>query len=390
MMYFSSSEFSNRLEKTKASMTKKNIEVLIITDPSNMNYITGYDGWSFYVPQGVIISLDLKEPIWFGRKQDANGAKITTYLNHDNIIGYPEELIQSPPTHPYDYVAKIIQDNNWSKQSIGVEMDSYYYSAECHARLLKHLPNATFKDSTLIVNWIRLVKSDNEIKYMKQASVLVEIGMQKAYNTIRSGVRQCDVAADIQQSLLSGTEQFGGEYSGLTLILASGVSASASHLTPKDQKFIIGEGTIIELAGVKHRYHCPLSRTVFLGKPDQKTLDIMAITIDGVESAIENIKPGNTAHDVAKSFWDVLAKHGLEKDSRLGYATGIGYPPDWGEHTMSIRLNDMTMLEPNITFHMIAGMWMDTWGLAVSETIKVTSNGCETLCNFPRKLHIKE
>ena len=389
-MYFSSLEFSNRLEKTKASMTKKNIEVLIITDPSNMNYITGYDGWSFYVPQGVIISLDLKEPIWFGRKQDANGAKITTYLSHDNIIGYPEELIQSPPTHPYDYVAKIIQDNNWSKQSIGVEMDSYYYSAECHARLLKHLPNAIFKDNTLLVNWVRLVKSDSEIEYMKQASVLVEAGMQKAYNTIRPGVRQCDVTADIQHSLLSGTDQFGGEYSGLTTILASGLSASASHLTPKDQKFITGEGTIIELAGVKHRYHCPLSRTVYLGKPDQKTLDTMAITVEGVESAIEKTNPGNTAHDVAKTFWNVLEKHGLKKDSRLGYATGIGYPPDWGEHTMSIRLNDDTILEPNVTFHMIAGMWMDTWGLEVSETIRVTKNGCETFCNFPRELYIKE
>ena len=74
----------------------------------------------------------------------------------------------------------------------------------------------------------------------------------------------------------------------------------------------------------------------------------MAITIEGVEAAIINTKPGNTAHGVAKSFWDVLAKHGLEKDSRLGYSTGIGYPPDWGEHTMSIRINDKTVLKPNL------------------------------------------
>ena len=98
-MHFSSSEFSNRLEKTKASMIKNNIEVLIITDPSNMNYLTGYDGWSFYVPQGVIISIDHDEPIWFGRMQDSKGAKVTTYLRKENILGYPEDLIQSPPLH---------------------------------------------------------------------------------------------------------------------------------------------------------------------------------------------------------------------------------------------------------------------------------------------------
>ena len=389
-MVFTKEEYSTRLFATKQSMIEKNLDVLIITDPSNMNYLTGYDGWSFYVPQGLIVNLETDEPIWFGRKQDSNGAKITTYLSSESIIPYPESLIQSPPQHPYDYVTEIIHKKNLSNKNIGVEMDSYYYSAECHQRLLKKIPNANFKDATLLVNWVRLVKSEKEIEYMQQASVLVQEGMRQAFENIKPGARQCDVAAKIQYALLSGNDQFGGEYSGLTTILASGISASASHLTPKDKKFIQGEGTIIELSGVKNRYHCPLSRTVYLGKPDQKTIDTMSITIEGVETAIMNIKPGKTSHDVAKSFWDVLSKYGLEKDSRLGYSTGIGYPPDWGEHTMSIRLNDMTVLQPNITFHMIAGMWMDTWGIEVSETIKVTKEGCETFCDFPRNLHINQ
>ena len=90
-------------------MNKRFLDLLIITDPSNMNYTTGYDGWSFYVPQGIIISIDLDEPIWFGRKQDANGAKVTTFLDKDNIIGYQEKLIHSNPAHHYDYVSKIIK-----------------------------------------------------------------------------------------------------------------------------------------------------------------------------------------------------------------------------------------------------------------------------------------
>ena len=109
-MFFSASEFSTRLDKTKKSMIKDHIDILIITDPSNMNYLTGYDGWSFYVPQGVIVSLDKEEPIWFGRKQDSNGAKITTYLKDENVLGYPENLIQSPPSHPYEYLAHYIHE----------------------------------------------------------------------------------------------------------------------------------------------------------------------------------------------------------------------------------------------------------------------------------------
>ena len=388
-MNFTPQEFSLRLNNVKQKMSDAGIEVLILTDPSNMNYLTGYDAWSFYVPQGVIVTLDKDEPLWFGRKQDVNGARITTYLKHENIFGYPEDLIQSPPSHPFDFVANCIHENKWSNKSIGVEMDSYYYTAESHDRLIKQCPNAKFKDAYLLVNWIRLIKSDSEIAHMKDGAKLVQAGMRTAYNEIKPGVKQSAVAGKIQNTLLGGDEeiQIGGEYSGLNIILASGASASASHLTPTDKKFKENEGTIIELGGVKHRYHCALSRTVYIGQPDPKTNDTLKITNEGVERAIESTKPGNTAHDVAVAFWDVLAKYGLEKDSRCGYPIGIGYPPDWGEHTLSIRKNDMTVLQPNVTFHLMAGMWMDTWGLEVSESIRVTKTGCETLCNFSRNLH---
>jgi ectoine hydrolase len=297
-------------------------------------------------------------------------------------------LIQAPPRHPYDFVTNFLKIKKWDNRNIGVEMDSYYYSAECHNRLLTQCPNASFHDAKLLVNWVRVIKSDNEIKYMQNASILVQLGMQKAYDTIKPGVRQNQVSGQIQNALISGNNEIGGEYSGLTTILASGISASASHLTPTDKKFINNEGTIIELSGVKNRYHCPMSRTVFIGKPDRKTDEIMKITNEAFENSLKFVKPGNTANDVAVGFWNILSKYGLEKDSRLGYSIGIGYPPDWGEHTFSIRKNDMTVLEPNITFHMIAGMWMDTWGIEISESICVTEKGYELFCNFPRELHL--
>ena len=103
-MNFTIQEYSTRIQNVKNKMTEEGLDILIISDPSNMNYLTGYDGWSFYVPQGVIVAIDKDEPIWFGRKQDSNGARITTFLKDENILGYPENLIQSPPSHPYDYV----------------------------------------------------------------------------------------------------------------------------------------------------------------------------------------------------------------------------------------------------------------------------------------------
>jgi len=389
-MIFSQEEFNSRISKVKESMNKKGIEILLTTDPSNMNYLTGYDGWSFYVPQGVILSIDEEQPYWFGRKQDSNGARITTYLNEKNIFGYPEHLIQSPPSHPYDFIVKLFKDKKWSGKNIGVEMDSYYYTAENHKRLIDNLTNAKFINAHLLINWVRYIKSENEIRYMKDAGMLVKAGMQTAFDSIKEGVKQSAVAGKIQNTLIAGNKetQMGGEYAGLGLILASGRSASASHLTPSEKKFENNEGTIIELGGVKHRYHCALSRTVYVGKPDSKISDTLKVTNEGIERALEQTKPGNTCHDVAVAFWSVLEKYGLKKESRAGYSIGLGYPPDWGEHTLSIRKKEKTLLEPNVTYHLMCGMWMDTWGLELSESVRVTNTGYELLTHVPRDLHV--
>ena len=85
----------------------------------------------------------------------------------------------------------------------------------------------------------------------------------------------------------------------------------------------------------------------------------------------------------------ILDKYGIEKKSRTGYSIGIGYPPDWGEHTLNIYKEEMTELVPNSCFHMIAVMQFGDWGVEASESIRVTDNGCELFCNYPKELHIK-
>ena len=103
----------------------------------------------------------------------------------------------------------------------------------------------------------------------------------------------------------------------------------------------------------------------------------------------EAIKPGSTADDVAQKFWSVLDKYGIKKESRTGYSIGIGYPPDWGEQTLNISKGDKTVLQPNVTFHMIAVMQFGDWGVEASESVRVTEKGSELFCNLSRELHIK-
>ena len=388
-MSFTNQEFKTRLNNVKNSMQKKGIDLLISHDTANMYYLTGYDAWSFYYAQCVLVHVDLDEPLCFVRAQDAGGAFIKTYLKKENIIIYNENYIHKWPKHPYDYLVQIIKERKWDKLSIGLEMDAHYFTAFCYEKIKNGLPNAKIKDSERLVNWVRLVKSEAEINYMKSAALITEKAMHTAMNVINIDVRQCDAVGEIQKSLFYGTENVGGEYASITTLLPTGLGTSASHLTATQDKFKNGESTIIEISGCVKRYHAPLARTVQLGKPEQKKVDAMNATIEALNAGINVVKPGNLANDVAQEFWKVLDKYKIKKESRTGYSIGIGYPPDWGEHTLNIYKGDMTVLKPNVTFHMIAVMQFGDWGVEASESIRVTENGNELLNNFPKELHIK-
>jgi len=388
-MLFEKQEYKERLKKVKIDMQKKGIDLLVSHDPANMNYLTGYDAWSFYYAQCVLVHLNEDEPICFIRAQDGGGAYIKTYLKNENIIEYDEKYIHTWPLHPYQYLVEIIKKRKWDNLNIGLEMDSHYFTAYCYETIKKGLPNAKFKDAERLVNWVRVVKSNKEIKLMQSAARIVESGMKTAFKSINPGVRQCDAVADIQKALFNGTKEFGGDYPSIATLLPTGKGTSASHLTHTDEKFVSGEATIIEIAGAYKRYHCPMARTVLLGEKDQKKIDTMKATNEALDAGISATKPGNTIDDVAQKFWGVLDKYKIKKDSRTGYSIGIGYPPDWGEQTFNILKGDKTILQPNVTFHMIAVMQFGDWGVEASEAVRVTENGSELFCNLSRELHIK-
>ncbi len=388
-LHFTRAEYEERLAKTRSAMARAGIELLIVSDPSNMAWLTGYDGWSFYVHQCVLIPPD-GEPVWFGRRQDANGAKRTAWLADDNIISYADHYVQSPERHPMEVLARLIAERGWDRLSIGVEMDNYWFSAAAYATLQRHLPNARFADATALVNWQRAVKSPRELEYMRRAARIVEAMHQRILEKIEPGMRKCDLVAEIYDAAIRGVDGFGGDYPAVVPLLPSGEEASVPHPTWDDRPLREGEGTFFEIAGCYRRYHCPLSRTVFLGKPTQAFLDAEAAVLDGMDAGLAAARPGNTCEDIANAFFAVLKRHGIVKDNRTGYSIGLSYPPDWGERTMSLRPGDRTVLQPGMTFHFMTGLWLETMGLEITESILITERGVECLAHVPRRLFIKD
>ncbi len=386
---FERSEYAARIAKTRVAMAERGIELLLVADPSNMAWLTGYDGWSFYVHQCVVLAGD-GDPIWFGRGQDANGAKRTVFMDHGDILGYPDHYVQSTERHPMDVLSGIIAGKGWDRLSIGVEMDNYYFSAAAFASLQRNLPKASFRDATGLVNWRRAVKSPQEIAYMRIAARIVEAMHARIFEVIEPGLPKNQLAAEIYRTGIGGVGGHGGDYPAIVPLLPSGADAAAPHLTWDDKPLRAGEATFFEIGGCHRRYHCPLSRTIFLGKPTQTFLDAEKAVGEGMEAGLEKARPGNTCEDLANGFFGVLKRYGIEKDSRTGYSIGLSYPPDWGERTMSLRAGDKTPLQAGMTFHFMTGLWMEDWGYETTESILITEKGAECLANYPRKLFVKE
>jgi ectoine hydrolase len=386
---FTTQEYRQRIVKTRAAMEAVGLDAIFVTDPSNMSWLTGYDGWSFYVHQGVILTLE-GDPVWWGRAMDTLGARRTVFMaEEESIRGYDDTFVQNPDKHPMSELARLLSGMGLQQARIGVELDNYYYTAAAHATLLTGLASATFVDATGLVNWQRAVKSPQEIAYMRRAARIVEAMHARILEVAEPGIRKNDLIAEIYATAMRGADGHWGDYPAIVPMAPSGMDATAPHLTWDDRPMQRGEATFFEIAGAHRRYQCPQSRTLFLGQVPQKFRDAEAAVLDAIEAGLEQAKPGNQAQDIANAFNATLNKAGFEKDSRCGYAIGISYPPDWGERTISFRRGDTTVLEPGMTFHFMPALWLDDGGLEITEPIMITETGYECLCKTPRALAVK-
>ena len=386
---FPDAEYHARIDKTRAEMAARGIDTLIVTDPSNMGWLTGYDGWSFYVHQAAVLGPE-GEPLWWGRRIDAAGALRTVHMHEETIRGYDDSYVQNPEKHPMENLCRLLAEQGWETGKIGVEMENYYFSAMAYQTLLKNCAKAEFVDATGLVNWQRAVKTEWEIIYMRRAADIVMAMHERIRELAKPGLPKHKLVAEICHAGISGTGGHWGDYPAVVPMAPSGLDATAPHLTWDDTPLRTGEATFFEIAGAHRRYQCPQSRTLFLGRPPQRYLDAEKAIEDATHMALEWAKPGNTCEDVAAAFNNTLARHGFSKDSRCGYSIGMSYPPDWGERTMSLRAGDRTELRAGMTFHFMAALWFDDGGIETTEPILVTESGCEKLCDTPPGLVVKD
>ncbi|WFU62624.1 M24 family metallopeptidase [Bradyrhizobium brasilense] len=378
---FPRTEFLRRLAAAKSEMKRREIDALIVSDTYNITYLTGYTANSGYVPQALVVSLHEEEPTFILRRQDAPAAIHQTFMDRDRITGYPEALIGNPTMDGYDTVIDFISEIGLANRGIGLELRGL--SAKAAEKFGTRLPKAKIVDCTNVVTWIRIVKSDLEISVMREAAAISDAAIMRAAEVIRPGVREADVIAEIMGALARGANGKPGTTRFPNVSLCSSPRTGTPHISWSEDVFRDGSQINLELGGVRHGYCAGIMRTFSIGAPSERLRRVHEAEMEGLEAALDAVRPGSTCSDVANAFNRTIEKHGLKKDSRCGYAHGIG----WLEPTASLQDGDMTELKPNMTFHLMLGNWIDEdFGYVISETFRVAESGVEVLTKAPRKL----
>ena len=370
---FAVEEFQARLAAVRRNMDAAGIEVLLVTAPENIFYLTGYHTVGYFSFQMLVVPLE-RDPIMLVRGLNVAQAK-TSWL--DDVEAY------SDTTDVNDWIYQMLAKYGLADKRLGSQDNAFFFTVAQYKQLAQRLGREP-ADGSGLVERVRLIKSPRELAYMREAGRCCAASIDAGVAAIRPGGTENDVAAALHRALIEA----GSEYLGHPPLLVTGPAAGLGMETYKRRKIAENDVFIIEAGATYERYNVALSRTAIVGKPDAKWIHMYETCREGFNRARGAIAPGVTSHEVDRQCREYIRGQGYPFEKRLGYSIGIGFPPDWGEgRTQSINQGDDTVLEPGMVFHMVANLRVAGEGSVIfSETAAVTETGFEVLTPYPQDL----
>lgn len=379
---FPMTEYDRRVRQLRERMAERGFDVVLITTPENICYLTGFESQGHFAFCALIVPQE-GEPIMVPRRLEDSGVQARTWVS----VSCPYEEVEDP----IDKLRDTLRLYDLAEKRIGYEKDCWFFTATQQERLFARSPEMSFVDCAGIVEAGRVIKSDLEIEMMRKAARFAEAGMKAGIDAVEEGATENDVAASIHDAMIRA----GGEWPAISPFVATGHRGSIGHQTWAGDTIRPNECVFLEVGGCLKRYHAALMRTCFVGEPDQQIRDAVSTVQEAMQASIDAIKPGMRLGEVDAVSRKIIARaapsFGGTQVTRSAYSIGIAFAPDWGEgHIMSIRHRDPRVLQPNMTFHNIP--WVQIpgkGGIGLSETIRVTEDGCELITRHERKLYVK-
>lgn len=377
---FSLEEYQRRLNALRERMAQRQIDVVMINDPSNLLYLTGYQttGYSYF--QALVVPLE-KEPFMVTRLLEETNITHRTWVEHSRPYTDTGDAIET--------LRQAFVEFGLQKARVAYEKSCEFLTWQFQKRLEASLLQAKLVDCSGIVEEERVCKSDEEIQLMKDAARATEAGMQAGIDAAEPGVTENDIAAEVHHAMFKA----GGEYPAVSPYITSGPRTLIGHATWEGRTVQDDECVFLEMAGCLRRYHTAMMRTIFLGNPPETMYIAEECVKRAIDTVMKEVHPGMMVSDmdyIARSI--VEECHAGRLITRSGYSIGIAFAPSWDEgHILSLKPGETTLLKENMTFHLIPWLYgvEDKHVLALSETIRITQNGAESFFDFPRQLFVK-
>ena len=373
-LFFLIEEYHQRLAALREKMVAREIDALLLAAPENLYYVTGYQTFGFHNYQLLCVPIE-SEPFLILRNLESY--LVQRYAWIDDVVGWDDT------DDPIAITVEALRAHNLLGKRIGIEERSFFLRV-CHWRALNEKIN-TVVDGSGLVEKCRARKSPREVEYMREAARMTDLGMQAAIQEIQAGKSENDVAAGAFDTMTRA----GAEYLTRDPIVTSGDRAGIPHTCYYRRQLQDGDSVLLEMSGVYNRYYSPLMRGVVIGGANPKLERLADACIEGLNAAIEAVRPGATSGEVDEACRSVIEREGLWEyfRKRTGYSVGIGFS-SWGEGgIVSLEKDDPSVLEPGMCFHMPPAVRLyGEAGLGFSETVHVTETGCEVLGKTPREL----
>ncbi len=370
---FTQTEHKNRLARARDMLAACGFEVCVSVAPETHYYLAGYDAWvGVNSPQALVFSISEEtEPTLIVRNVDTRLATETTWLS--DIRKY--QLFADDFSK---LVAGIVREKGWTGGRIAMELQSYALNAALYSELASALKPAKISDATRLLGDLRIIKSETEMRYVREAAGYANLGLDAAREALRAGATEIEVAAAVEGTM----REAGSDYWAIPTEISSGPRTPRGHATPRHRVIVPGDIVHFEFAGVSHRYHATAVHTMACGAPNSRAAELYEIARASLAAGVSQCHAGAWVADIEEASLEPIRAAGLKDyaNMRFGYGIGLAYPPVWLE-TLQISRGFEDRLAPGMVFVLHAYLQLDHENIGIIQggTWALTTDGLEQL-----------
>ncbi|MGO1538075.1 MAG: M24 family metallopeptidase [Leucobacter sp.] len=376
---FSLDTYLARVADVQRRLRDRGLDAALISMPDSVHWLTGVDSVGYLWPQALIVPADAgSAPIYVTRTTEEPGVDTASWVTEHYFYDISEE-------EPIDAIVGEIRRRGFADRVLGIEEDAFTMLPSSHRRIVNDLPEARFEDCSYIVPEARLIKTPAELSYQRQAAQIADYAMARVMDSIEVGMSEVQVAGLAAAAL----GEAGGEHAAIPPMVVSGRRSALVHNMASRKTIAYGDVVCLELAGVVHRYHAVLMRTVSLGDPGARVHEVAELAKQAHEAAIEKTAAGLEVWEPEEAARAILEPAGLHRNRchRIGYSLGVAYPPGWLE-PMTMVKGDPHRFEPGMSFTVEPNLHLpeEGFGVKIGETVECTADGPRTMSSLSHDL----